>query len=103
STRLARRRPSRRVSFRLTGDCVSAVACAARVKLCSWATSVKARTASISRVGGRRIISYHLLRFAPSDKGDLAMPMITVAYATSRSEAGLKAAVAQAATDLAAQ
>ena len=31
------------------------------------------------------------------------MPMITVAYATSRSEAGLKAAVAQAAIDLAAQ
>src|SRR5262249_11818084 len=31
------------------------------------------------------------------------MPMITVAYATSRSEAGLKAAVPQAATDLAAQ
>ena len=31
------------------------------------------------------------------------MPMITVAYATSRSEAGLKAAVAQAASDLAAQ
>ena len=31
------------------------------------------------------------------------MPMITVAYATSRSEAGLKAAVAKAASDLAAQ
>jgi 4-oxalocrotonate tautomerase len=31
------------------------------------------------------------------------MPMITVAYATSRSEAGLKAAVAQAAIDLAAE
>jgi 4-oxalocrotonate tautomerase len=31
------------------------------------------------------------------------MPMITVAYATTRSEARLKAAVAQAASDLAAQ
>src|SRR5262245_66104387 len=31
------------------------------------------------------------------------MPMITVAYATSRSEAGLKAAVAKTASDLAAQ
>ena len=31
------------------------------------------------------------------------MPMITVAYATGRSEPGLKAAVAQAASDLAAQ
>jgi 4-oxalocrotonate tautomerase len=31
------------------------------------------------------------------------MPMITVAYATSRSEAGLKAAIAQAASGLAAQ
>src|SRR5262249_46057843 len=34
---------------------------------------------------------------------EIAMPRITVAYATSRSEAGLKAAVAQAASDLAAQ
>jgi len=34
---------------------------------------------------------------------EIAMPMITVAYATSRSEAGLKAAVAKAASDLAAQ
>jgi 4-oxalocrotonate tautomerase len=31
------------------------------------------------------------------------MPMITVQYSTSRSERGLKAAVAQAASDLAAQ
>jgi 4-oxalocrotonate tautomerase len=34
---------------------------------------------------------------------EIAMPMITVAYATSRSEVRLKAAVAQAASDLAAQ
>jgi 4-oxalocrotonate tautomerase len=34
---------------------------------------------------------------------EIAMPMITVDYTTTRSEAGLKAAVAQAASDLAAQ
>src|SRR6266487_430163 len=34
---------------------------------------------------------------------EIVMPMITVAYATTRSEAGLKAAVAQTASDLAAQ
>jgi 4-oxalocrotonate tautomerase len=34
---------------------------------------------------------------------EIIMPMITVQYSTSRSERGLKAAVAQAASDLAAQ
>src|SRR5262249_62429355 len=41
--------------------------------------------------------------FPPPKHGTPPMPMITAAYATSRSEAGLKAAVAQAAIDLAAQ